>query len=61
MATAENDNGSEWGEKLHAHSVSERAAGMFMGNTDMHMFKMYGGQVYAVHAILGGATSSGWE
>ena len=34
---------------------------MFMGNTDMHMFKMYGGQVYAVHAILGGATSSGWE
>jgi hypothetical protein len=33
---------------------------MFMGNTDMHMFKMYGGQVYAVHAILGGATSSGW-
>ena len=34
---------------------------MFMGNTDMHMFKMYGGQVYAVHAILGGASSSGWE
>ena len=34
---------------------------MFMGNTDMHMFKMYGGQVYAVSAILGGATSSGWE
>jgi hypothetical protein len=34
---------------------------MFMGNTDMHMFKMYGGQVYAVHAILGGATSSGWD
>jgi hypothetical protein len=34
---------------------------MFMGNTDMHMFKMYGGQVYAVHAVLGGATSSGWE
>jgi hypothetical protein len=33
---------------------------MFMGNTDMHMFKMYGGQVYAVHAVLGGATSSGW-
>ena len=25
---------------------------MFMGNTDMHMFKMYGGQVYAVHAVL---------
>lgn len=34
---------------------------MFMGNTDMHMFKMYGGQVYAVHAILGGASSSGWD
>ena len=33
---------------------------MFMGNTDMHMFKMYGGQVHAVHAILGAATSSGW-
>jgi len=33
---------------------------MFMGNTDMHMFKMYGSQVYAVHAVLGGATSSGW-
>ena len=33
---------------------------MFMGNTDMHMFKMYGDQVYAVHAVLGGATSSGW-
>ena len=33
---------------------------MFMGNTDMHMFKMYGGQVHAVHAILGGASSSGW-
>jgi len=25
------------------------------------MFKMYGGQVYAVHAILGGAASSGWD
>ena len=34
---------------------------MFMGNTDMHMFKMYGGQVYAVHAILGAAGSSGWD
>ena len=34
---------------------------MFMGNVDMHMFKMRGGQVYAVHAILGGATSSGWD
>jgi hypothetical protein len=33
---------------------------MFMGNTDMHMFKMYGNQVYAVHAVLGQASSSGW-
>lgn len=34
---------------------------LFQGNTDMHMFKMYGGQVYAVHAILGAATSTGWD
>ncbi len=34
---------------------------LFMGNADMHMFKMYGGQVHAVHAILGAATSTGWE
>jgi hypothetical protein len=34
---------------------------LFMGNTDMHMVKMYGGQVYAVHATLGGATSTGWD
>ena len=34
---------------------------LFMGNTDMHMFKMYGGKVYAVHAILGAATSTGWD
>jgi hypothetical protein len=33
----------------------------FMGNADMHMFKMYGGKVYAVHAILGSATSTGWS
>jgi hypothetical protein len=33
---------------------------MFMGNTDMHMFKMSGGQVHAVHAILGMASNSGW-
>jgi hypothetical protein len=25
------------------------------------MFKMYGGKVYAVHAILGAATSTGWD
>jgi len=35
---------------------------MFTGGyTDMHMFKMYGGKVYAVHAILGSAGSSGWD
>jgi hypothetical protein len=34
---------------------------LFMGNTDMHIFKMYGGKVYAVHAILGGATTTGWD
>jgi len=34
---------------------------MFQENTDMHMFKMYGGEVYAVHAILGAADSSGWD
>lgn len=34
---------------------------MFMGNTDMHMVKMYGGQVYAVHTILGAAEGSGWD
>ncbi|WP_437678228.1 hypothetical protein [Sorangium sp. So ce131] len=34
---------------------------MFMGNTDMHMFKMYDGEVYGVSAISGAASSSGWE
>jgi hypothetical protein len=35
---------------------------LFQGaDDDTHMFKMYGGQVYAVSAILGGATSTGWE
>jgi hypothetical protein len=33
----------------------------FMGNCDMHFFKMYGGMVYAVHAILGACTSTGWD
>ena len=33
---------------------------MFMGNTDFHMNKMYGGEIHA-HAILGAASSSGWE
>jgi hypothetical protein len=34
---------------------------MFMGHTDMHMFKMYGGQIYTVSAILAAAPSSGWD
>jgi hypothetical protein len=34
---------------------------MFMGNTDMHMYKMYGGQIYCVSAILGRADASGWD
>jgi hypothetical protein len=34
---------------------------MFQGGyTDMHMIKMYGGQIYAVSAILVTASSSGW-
>ena len=33
---------------------------MFMGHTDFHMIKMYGGQVHAVHAILSAAQSPGW-
>jgi len=32
-----------------------------MGNADMHMFKRYGGKTYAVHAVLGAATSTGWD
>jgi hypothetical protein len=34
---------------------------MFMGNTDMHMIMLRAGEVHAVHAILSGADSSGWE
>lgn len=33
---------------------------MFQANTDMHMFKMYGGKVYGVSAILAKADSPGW-
>lgn len=33
---------------------------MFMGNTDMHMFKLRGGDVYGVSAILGSAGGPGW-
>jgi hypothetical protein len=31
------------------------------GYVDMHMFKMHGGKVHAVSAILANGTSSGWE
>lgn len=34
---------------------------LFMGNTDFHMIKMYGAEIHAVHAVLGAASSSGWE
>jgi len=34
---------------------------MFQGNTDMHLFKMSGGQVQGVSAILGAAGNSGWD
>jgi hypothetical protein len=33
----------------------------FMGNCDMHIFKMYGAMVYAVHAILGACAATGWD
>jgi hypothetical protein len=33
---------------------------MFQGNTDMHIFKMYGDQVHGVSAVLGQAGSPGW-
>ncbi len=35
---------------------------MFVGMyTDFHMFKVRGGQVHGVHAILASASSSGWN
>lgn len=60
--------GDPTGNVLKSHAIfSDVETGigvgwdLFMGNTDMHMFKMYGGKVYAVHAILGAATSTGWD
>jgi len=32
-----------------------------MSYTDVHLFKMYGDQVYGVSAVLAKATSSGWD
>ncbi len=61
-------SGDPTGNVIKSHAVfsdAETGIGvgfdLFMGNTDMHMFKMYGGKVYAVHAILGTATSTGWS
>lgn len=34
---------------------------MFMGNTDMHMIMLRGGEIRAVHTILSAAASSGWD
>jgi hypothetical protein len=31
------------------------------GYTAVHMFKMYGGRVYGVSAVLSKAASSGWD
>ena len=60
--------GEPTGNVIKSHAIfsdAETGIGvgfdLFMGNTDMHMFKMYGGKVYAVHAILGAATSTGWS
>jgi hypothetical protein len=60
--------GDPTGTVLKSHSIfSDVETGigvgfdLFMGNADMHMFKMYGGKVYAVHAILGAASSTGWD
>jgi len=61
-------SGDPTGNVIKSHAIfadAETGIGvgfdLFMGNTDMHMFKMYGGKVYAVHAILGAATSTGWD
>jgi hypothetical protein len=61
-------SGDPTGNVLKSHAIfsdAETGIGVgfdyFMSNADMHMFKMYGGKVYAVHAILGSATSTGWD
>jgi len=61
-------SGDPTGNVIKSHAIfadAETGIGvgfdLFMGNTDMHMFKMYGGKVYAVHAVLGTATSTGWN
>ena len=53
---------------LKSHAIfadSETGVGVgfddFMGNCDMHMFKMYGGMVYQVDAVLGACSSTGWD
>ena len=61
-------SGDPTGNVLKSHAIfsdAETGIGVgfdyFMTNADMHMFKMYGGKVYAVHAVLGAATSTGWD
>jgi hypothetical protein len=35
---------------------------MFAGTyTDFHLFKVRGGEVHGVHAVLASADSSGWD
>ena len=61
-------SGDPTGNVIKSHAIfadAETGIGvgfdLFMGNADMHMFKMSGGKVYAVHAVLGTATSTGWN
>ena len=61
-------SGDPTGNVIKSHAIfsdAETGIGvgfdLFMGNTDMHMYKMYGSQVHAVHTILGAASGSGWE
>jgi len=60
--------GDPTGNVIKSHAIfsdAETGIGVgfdfFMGNADMHLFKMYGGKVYAGHAVLGSATSTGWD
>jgi len=61
-------SGDATGNVIKSHAIfadAETGIGVgfdyFMGNTDMHLFKMYGGKVYAVHAVLGAADTTGWD
>ena len=62
-------SGDPTGNVIKSHAIfSDAETGIGVGfdlfpgtNADMHLFKMYGGKVYAVHAVLGAATSTGWD